>query len=155
MEQNNSSGFDMSQFDNSNDIDRDVSYMKNIYPPLVRRILTEVEDQCDQLEYQGSCMFDETPDRSCLDSMVNIIYDKVKALDNANPKLQAEEISFNPLVEPLPYRYCNGMNCQPPQPISDFYSDGRPNWLRDLISVLLFNEMVHRRRYYRRRRRRY
>ncbi|BBF44749.1 hypothetical protein lbkm_3483 [Lachnospiraceae bacterium KM106-2] len=155
MEQNNNFDIDMSQYDNSDHIDKDVYYMKSIYPAMAKAILAEVEDQCDQLEYEGSCMFDEVPDRTCLDSIANLIYEKVKALDAANPKLQAEEVSFNPLVQPLPYRYCNGMNCRPPEPLPDYYADGRPNWLKDLISVMLFNEMIHRRRdYFRRRRRR-
>ena len=139
-------------YDNCHDLDDDIDYMKSMYPIVIRKILREVEEQCDRLEYEGSCMFTQYPDRASLDAIINTIYEHVKDLDKDNSTLQTEELSFNPLRSPMPYRNCKGIYCRPPVPIPDYNMYGRPNWLRNLITVLLFDEMTHRRRRYRRRR---
>lgn len=123
----------------------DYMFMKSLYSNVVRIIQEEVDEQCDQLEYAGSCMFDKYPDKVHLGTIINIIYNKVQNLDKDNPELQAEELSSNPLTA-LSYRRCNGFACPPPPPISDFNQFGRPLWLRNLIEVMLYNEILFRRR---------
>ena len=44
---------------------------------LARQILDLIEDICDQMEYEGSRMFDEYMDRTMLLAMVDKIYDKI------------------------------------------------------------------------------
>ena len=123
----------------------DYDYMKSLYPVVVRKIQAEVDDQCDQLEYTGSCMFDEYPDKVHLSTIINTIYAKVQQYDKDDPELQAEELSYNPLTA-MSYRRCSGFNCPPPPRMSDFNQYGRPNWMRNLIEVMLYNEMLYRRR---------
>lgn len=43
--------------------ERDIERMKALYPNEVSSILAEVEKRCDELEYEGSRIFDEEPDR--------------------------------------------------------------------------------------------
>ena len=50
-------------YDNMEDFERDLEYFKQLYPSTVRYIQNEVDNECDKLEYDGSVMFDEYPDR--------------------------------------------------------------------------------------------
>ena len=43
--------------------ERDIERMKALYPNEVSSILAEVEKRCDELEYEGSRIFDEEPDK--------------------------------------------------------------------------------------------
>ena len=42
--------------------ERDMKKMKELYPEVAKDVLSVVEDECDQMEYDGSMMFDEYPD---------------------------------------------------------------------------------------------
>ena len=57
--------------------ERDMQRMKDLYPREVKKILICVEDQCDELEYQGSMMYDEFPDRLMLEKIVDKIYQRL------------------------------------------------------------------------------
>ena len=39
--------------------ERDMKKMKELYPEVAKDVLSVVEDECDQMEYDGSMMFDE------------------------------------------------------------------------------------------------
>ena len=47
--------------------EKDMDRMKELYPKEVGRIVECVEDECDRMEYEGSLMFDEYPDRLMID----------------------------------------------------------------------------------------
>ena len=57
--------------------EKDMDRMKELYPKEVKRILECVEDECDRMEYEGSLMFDEYPDRMMLERITNRIYQNV------------------------------------------------------------------------------
>lgn len=128
--------------------EKDYLFLKGLCPSVVRKIQVQIDEECDKLEYAGSCMFDEFPDKVHLSTIINTIYNKVKDLDKEDLELQTEELSYNPLLG-SPYRPCTGMCCPPPPPLSDYNLYGRPNWLRDLIEILLYNEIIYRRMRYR------
>lgn len=142
--------FPLYGYDNSEDFNKDVAYMKQLYPQAVLQIQKEVDEECDKLEYEGSCMFDEYPDKSHLNMIVDTIYTRVVEADVQKSSVEQEEVSatFHPFTPP----YCDprGRGCYP---IRGDYRYGQPDWLRGLIGVLLFNEMTNRRRRYRSRRR--
>ena len=131
-------------YDRMENMDRDCDYMKQMYPSACKTIQKHVEDACDQLEYDGSCMFDESPDRVHLSIIINIIFDKVKYLENLPQEMEVEQLECDCRNRPgIPYRnpcYCD---------------DGRPNWLRSLTEIMFLNEIQHRRRRYRGRKRWY
>lgn len=45
---------------------RDYEYMKQLYPKRLQTVKNVIEEECDKLEYEGSIMFDEYPDRASL-----------------------------------------------------------------------------------------
>ena len=63
---------------------RDYDYMKSIYPDTAKRVLPYMEEECDRMEYDGSMMYDEYPDRLQLRLMCRRIYDKAKK-EEENP----------------------------------------------------------------------
>lgn len=68
---------------------RDYDYMKSIYPDTARRLIPFVEEECDRLEYEGSMMYDEYPDRLQLRLMCRRIYDRAcEGEENAGRWLQ-------------------------------------------------------------------
>ena len=58
--------------------ERDMEYMKSLYPDAAKRILPYIEEECDRLEYQCSMIYDEYPDRLQLQMMCKRICENVK-----------------------------------------------------------------------------
>ena len=57
--------------------EKDQRRMQELYPVLARQIQPLVEEECDQMEYDGSFMFDEFPDRLQIRRICTRIYDQV------------------------------------------------------------------------------
>ena len=68
--------------------EKDMDRMKELYPKEVGRIVECVEDECDRMEYEGSLMFDEYPDRLMIEMVVDRIQKKVTGEDGG---LEAEQ----------------------------------------------------------------
>jgi hypothetical protein len=100
---------------------------KQLYPSTAKSIQNAVDDECDQMEYDGSMMFDEYPDREYLNKIIDRVYDKVKNIDE-EPQVEASSLYF-----------------YPPRRVD--------NHLRDIVSLLLLSEIFNRRRRHRSRRR--
>lgn len=120
--------------------EKDMERMKELYPRETRQILEVVEEECDKMEYEGSLMFDEYPDKLMLEMVVDRIYQNVAGKE---PELEAEQ-------------YWGGMRPpgnNPPPPPPGHRPPPRHDPLRSLIGVLLNNEMFRRRCRHRRCRR--
>ena len=66
--------------------EKDMDRMKELYPREVKRILELVEEECDKMEYEGSLMFDEYPDRFMLEQIADRIYQRT---ENPEPNMEA------------------------------------------------------------------
>jgi hypothetical protein len=120
--------FPLYGYDNSAELDKDAEYMKQLYPRTAKSILAEIGSECDQMEYDGSVMFDEYPDKVYLERIIDRIYEHVRNIDEDNSTVEASSL----------YLYPEKHN---------------KNFLRDIVGKLLLNEMFHRRRRHRSRRR--
>lgn len=110
---------------NEIEYERDRERMKELYPQEAKRIQKAVEEECDKMEYDGSLMFDEYPDRVMVQRLCDNIYNTVYGQ-------QVSDVNTEEYRDRRP----QGGN-QPPR---------RPNpGGRDLIQVLLFDEMFRRR----------
>ncbi len=94
--------------------EKDQRRVQELYPALARQIQPLVEEACDRMEYDGSFMFDEYPDRLQIRRVCSRIYDQVD-------KRNLEEDMMMQSV------------------------DSNQEWLHDLITVMLLNEMYQRR----------
>lgn len=162
-------------------MEADLQKIKSCYPSQVTTIRYMVEDTCDRLEYEGSPMFDELPDSATIHQLAQEIYVKVAddKDDEAIPciawgaKEQSQQCHDGKCRQPetvpawnggagAPPHGCKGPGCVPPPPdcrgrgcVPPYVPDcSRGNcMLRQLIEVMLLDEMSHRRNRYHNRRR--
>ena len=134
--------------------ERDMERMKELYPQDAKEVQKLVDEECDKMEYEGSMMFDEYPDRIMLYRIRDRIYQELtnkkadrKAVEeimeeDAEKTLEGKSLnqrpgppSGRPPMGPPPGR--PPMGPPPPPP--------RDPGLQNLIEVLLYNEMYKRR----------
>lgn len=126
----------------------DIRYMKELYPDLAKRIQKLVDEECNQMEYEGSMMYDEYPDRVMLYRIVQRILEQLVAEGDIQLENQAFGVMGEAASDPdkVGAMQCNGNccggHCRNPQ-------------FEDLIQVILLNEIFKRRSNRRERRRRY
>lgn len=105
--------------DNEQIQDREAQIMKSYYSQLAVQIQERVEHECDKMEYEGSMMYDEYPDKLMMEEVCVRIGNELQ--DEADSS-EMEVTNRN------------------------FYRHPNYRWgFDDLIGVLLLNEM-HRRR---------
>lgn len=136
--------------------EKDMDRMKELYPREVKTILEHVEDECDKMEYEGSLMFDEYPDRL----MIEMVVDRIaKKISGEEADMEAEQYRGGmqppPGHRPPPPPPPPGHRPPPPPPghRPPPPPGGQGNMLKDLIGVILNNEMYRRRCRHRRCRR--
>ena len=56
----------------------DLERLRELYPDIAKEILRYAEEACDELEYEGSMMYDEQPDKIQFRNIAGKIYDKMK-----------------------------------------------------------------------------
>lgn len=112
---------------------RDVEFMKEMYPDKLRAVSRVVEDECDRLEYEGSPMLMEYPDREELRRVARRVYSELEKQKMSEGDIGDETAAHDMLRH-----------------------DGRQDCvLRNIIEVLICNEFCVRRDRHRRRRRRF
>ncbi len=147
--------------------ERDMERMKELYPQEAKQIQKLVEEECDKMEYEGSMMFDEYPDRLMLKLICERIYQSATQPPEIKIEIEAEaqEIGEAALEQqawgwpgrppgpPGPPPPPPGRPPGPPGPPPPGRPPGPPgppppppnNGLGNLIEVLLYNEMYKRR----------
>lgn len=105
---------------------RDVEYMKSMYPMSAKKILPYVEEECDWMEYEGSMIYDEYPDRLLLYLMAGRIYDRMKEGEKKEIAMEIEKEQVET------------------QELKRKKKD-REETLMDLVQILLYQEIVQRR----------
>lgn len=107
----------------------DFEYLKSMYPEIAKNVLPYVEEECDRMAYESSMIYDQYPDKLQLRMMCGRICENIKR----NKKLFRSESMA-------------GIS-------SDTDRGGR--WLRDLVEVMLYQELYRRRSGRRRMRRKF
>lgn len=110
-------------FEQEREQEKDREVMKSYYSRRAAMIQEKVERECDRMEYDGSMMFDEYPDKFIMEHLCGKIEKEL---------LEEEQEEMKEL---------------------EMQNRRGGNDLRDLIGVLLFNEMYRRRCRHRRCRR--
>lgn len=99
--------------------ERDMESMKRMYPVEARAVQELVEEECDKLEYEGSMMFDEYPDRLMLKVICERIYQNAMQPQIAEQELQPDQqlpYHLKPAAEQEALSELNGQ--QPDQALS-------------------------------------
>ena len=132
--------------------ERDLRQLQAMYPTAAKTMLPYIEEVCDKMEYDGSMMYDQYPDRVTVYRLAEDIFGKVQEQFPEQCPVKRDEMlamQYRPADPPQPPR--PGQPPQPPRPLppgqpSYGYNQPGVNWVQDLAQVLLLNEMHHRRR---------
>lgn len=120
--------------------EKDIERMKSNFPVQTREIMNLVENRLDELEYEGSRIYDEEPDRLMIQMEIDKIYEQLK--DRVPSPNMAK-----PYFDMVPMELVQGsMQAQG-------NSNCRDNWLCSMVSVLFGTELYRRRCRHRRCRR--
>lgn len=96
-------------FQEENDQDREIRLMKSYYPEISRVIQDKVEEECDYMDYEGSRMYDEYPDKFMLYHVCQKIRGEVK------PELQSQNMPekfLDELIQILLYQEMERKRCR-------------------------------------------
>ena len=129
--------------DCSDELFRDIEYMKEMYPEEIRKMSMAVEEECDKLEYEGSPMLVMYPDKEEMRRVARKVFDDLSnsGLISDDYKAGLEEGAGEAASQDPPYvPYGSGcVNCV----------------MRNIIEMLVCNEFCMRRDRHRRLRRRF
>lgn len=123
-------------FDDDKTQEKDYEYLKSMYPEMAKRILPYVEEECDRMEYDGSMIYDEYPDKLQLRLMCSRIYDKVMEKEEL-AGVMTEEIKDEEELHVQDGR---------------FAPRRKLDRVRDIVELLLYQELFRRREHHRHRR---
>ena len=112
-------------YDDDKNLRRDLDYMKSIYPKAAKQLMPYVEEECDRCDGPDSMIYDEYPDQLQLRLMSGRIYDRIKS----------EERPFGENDSAQEMKGVEGQQ----------FRRVRQDWLRDLIDVMLYQELYKRR----------
>ena len=116
--------------------EKDLQVMKSFYSRRAARIQEKADRVCDRMEFDGSMMFDEYPDKFMMEHLCRKIEQEVLKEEEGNTSVLIIEET-----------------CQGEQ--GSCGNRREEEGLRDLIGVILFNEMFRRRSRHRRQKRFY
>ena len=128
---------------------RDIEYMKSMYPDIPKRILPYVEEECDRMEYGSSMIYDEYPDRLQLRMMSNRIYENV--IKNEKILYGTEFAELGDQEKEIQNRADTEATDLEDQAFGSQRPHGRyrpprgRNWLKDMVEVMLYQELLRRR----------
>ena len=124
---------------------RDIEYLRSMYPDIPKRLLPYVEEECDRMEYENSMVYDQNPDKLQLKLMCRRICDNVG---------RHERLSFGDIGSGDCACGCSAdQNAEGERRQSGNHIEAQS--LRDLIEVMLYQEIYRRRCDHRRRCRRF
>lgn len=84
---------------------KDVEYMKQLLPSALQIVQTEIDEECDKLEYSGSVMFDEYPDKTHVRMIVDKIMHRLSSEEEEDGEVQGASLSINSNISEAP-SYC-------------------------------------------------
>lgn len=124
---------------------RDIEYLRSMYPDIPKRLLPYVEEECDRMEYENSMVYDQYPDKLQLKLMCRRICDNVG---------RHERLSLGDIGSGDCACGCSAdQNAEGERRQSGNHIEAQS--LRDLIEVMLYQEIYRRRCDHRRRCRRF
>ena len=82
------------------ELEKEFSLMKSYYPETARKIQEKVEEECDLLDYEGSRMYDEYPDKYM------IYHLSCKIRESMEPEISTQAIREDFLDELIQVMLC-------------------------------------------------
>ena len=107
-------------YEDENSIIRDLEYLQQMYPAQAKRYQKVISNILDKLDYEGSMIYDEFPDRWQLYKLSTDILDRIRREEEKDKESDSENGGSEASVE-------------------------KWKWTGDLIQILLFYEIYKRR----------
>lgn len=141
----------------------DLEYLQQMYPTYARKYQGVISSVVDKMDYDGSFIYDQYPDKLTIQRMVTSVMAVIKTNEQ-----NAGESSTVPMNTAIPVNGINQMNPpsgmsengMPAMPETDVagsnvtdktltenapWSEKEP-WIRELVTVLMYYEILTRRR---------
>lgn len=118
--------------------EKDIERMKSLYPTEVGELMSIIEERCDELEFEGSRMFDEEPDRYMIQSEVDRICEKAGIEKTGIEKNELEKTKKLYFDELSDYSMV-GLSC------ISCGNKSTDKWLSSIVGILFTNELYRRR----------
>lgn len=83
--------------------ERDMELIKELYPKRMKKLLAYVEEECDKMEYEGSMMYDEYPDKVLLYRTAANVYDKAVPIQETERNGNRRDRDFMDVIQVLLY----------------------------------------------------
>ena len=87
-------------FNEEAEYDRDCCRLQEMYPAEARKVQAQIKDACDKMEYEGSVMFDEYPDKYM------IYHLSCKIRESMEPEISTQAIREDFLDELIQVMLC-------------------------------------------------
>ena len=107
-------------YEDENSIIRDLEYLQQMYPAQAKRYQKVISNILDKLDYEGSMIYDEFPDRWHLYKLSTDILDRIRREEEKDKESDSENGGSEASLE-------------------------KWKWTGDLIQILLFYEIYKRR----------
>lgn len=112
--------------------EKDLELFLSLYSFNIKRLLTEIQKEINRLDHEGSFIYDKIPDRSTILKMVDYIYGKILPLTYTE-EVDDSVTDYDDDMDDFPEKL--------PSAISGV-------WLKHLIEILVYQEIIERRRKY-------
>ncbi|MCM1184471.1 MAG: hypothetical protein NC337_13960 [Roseburia sp.] len=106
-------------FTNEDRILEDMEYLQQMYPSYAKKYQGVINSVVDKVDYKGSFIYDQYPDKLTLMRMVQSIMAVIKANENGEAELTPGES--------VPW-------------------EEKEPWIQELVTVLMYNDIIKRRR---------
>lgn len=107
-------------YEDENSVIRDLEYLQQMYPAQAKRYQKVISNILDKLDYEGSMIYDEFPDRWQLYKLSTDILDRIRREEEKDKESDSENGGSEASLE-------------------------KWKWTGDLIQILLFYEIYKRR----------
>lgn len=147
----------------NSDMMQELALWQERYPEKIKRLQTYVEEVCDREDYDGSMIYDEHPDTVGLQQLCNRILERAmedsmlqpateEMEDMVEDNMEGDETLYEAKQYGRPGRPGgpggpgSGRPPRPPRPPRPTHPPrDNDSWLKDIIPVLLFQELFKRR----------
>ena len=98
---------------------RDLEYLRSLYPDMAKRILPYIEEEFDRMDYRFSMVYDEYPDKLQLRMMCRRVHDRV------SPLYREKQDGLCDLIEVMMYHELYKRRCDNRRSQRKFYLNGK------------------------------
>ena len=98
----------------------DLEYLQQMYPAYSKKYQVKINNILDRMDYDGSMIYDQYPDRWQLERLIKSVMTAIKAEEKSNDSTEDN--------------------------ISDLDKENKWAWIQELATVLLYYEILKRRR---------